>query len=229
MDYSRIKLLSFDCYGTLIDWRTGVLNILGPFFCEFMVGFSRKELFDAFLRADKQINSGEYRSYREVLAETVLFIADELRIFIDPKTRYVLSEKFDECKPFEDTVECLKILKKKYRLAIISNVDDDLFAISHKMLEVEFDHIITAEQLGSYKPSENNFKKAMDIFGLEKEECLHVAQSIYHDIVPTNSLGWNNVWINRYDQPERSLKKEFPDLEVPDISSLVKILELETA
>ncbi len=229
MDYSKIKLLSFDCYGTLIDWRTGVLNTLGPFFCEFMVGFSRKELFEAFLRADRQVSGGEYRSYREVLADIVLFIADELRIFIDPDTRYVLSEKFGDWQPFPDTVESLKALQKKYKLAIISNVDDDMFAITNKFLGIEFDYLITAGQLGSYKPSENNFQKALEKFGLKQEEILHVAQSIYHDIIPSNKLGWNNVWVNRYEEPERTIPNEFPDLEVPDLASLVKILKMETA
>lgn len=229
MDYSKIKLISFDCYGTLIDWRKGVVEILAPFFGEFFVGFSRKELFEAFLRADRELAGGDYRTYREILAEIVLVIADELRILIDPSTKYVLSEKFGDWRPFEDTAESLRKLKKKYRLAVISNVDDDLFSISNKMLGVDFDHIITAQQLGTYKPSENNFIRALEIFNLKPEEMLHVAQSIHHDIIPANKLGWNTVWVNRYELPERTDQAEFPDLEVPDLASLVRILKMETS
>jgi 2-haloacid dehalogenase len=229
MDYSKIKLLSFDCYGTLIDWEKSVLDILEPFFNEYQVTYSRDELFTAFLEADRRMTGTDYMLYREILAEIVLLMADDMRITIPARSRYILSEKFNEWLPFPDTVECLKMLKSKYELAIISNVDDDLFSITNELLDVEFDHIVTAEQLGSYKPSHENFIKAQERFGLELDAILHVAQSIFHDIIPGNKLGWNNVWVNRYSEPERTDPAEYPDLEVPDLASLVKILELETA
>jgi len=227
VDYSRIKLLSFDCYGTLVDWQQCVTDILTPFFNQFQVEFSRKEIFETFLEADRQLESGDYMPYREILAGIVIYMADKLRISIDPATRYILSEKFVDWLPFPDTVESLKLLKKKFQLAIISNVDDKLFSITNKLLEVEFDYVITAQQLGSYKPNRDNFKAAQDRFGLEPGQMLHVAQSIFHDIVPANKLGWNTVWVNRYAEPERTDPREFPDLEVPDLASLLKIIKLE--
>jgi len=227
VDYSRIKLLSFDCYGTLVDWQKCVTDILTPFFNQFQVEFSRKEIFETFLEADRQLESGDYMPYREILAGIVIYMADKLRISIDPATRYILSEKFVDWLPFPDTVESLKLLKKKFQLAIISNVDDKLFSITNKLLEVEFDYVITAQQLGSYKPNRDNFKAAQDRFGLEPGQMLHVAQSIFHDIVPANKLGWNTVWVNRYAEPERTDPREFPDLEVPDLASLLKIIKLE--
>jgi 2-haloacid dehalogenase len=163
-----------------------------------------------------------------MLAETVLLMADDLLISIDPASRYILSERFDEWQPFPDTVESLKALKRQYKLAIISNVDNDLFEITNGLLEVEFDHIVTSQQLGSYKPDPDNFKSALERFGLGPEEILHVAQSIYHDIIPSNKLGWNNTWVNRYGESERTDPQEYPDLEVPDLASLVRILKLET-
>ena len=227
MDHQKIRLLSFDCYGTLIDWKESVLNILESFFKATPLRFSREELFGAFLLADRKMISDKYLSYREILAEVFELMAEDLRFSIDPASRYLLSDRFSEWTPFPDTVQSLKKLKENYRLAIISNVDDELFSLSNQLLEVEFDYIVTAQQLGSYKPDHRNFKKALEIFNIDPSEHLHVAQSIYHDIIPANQLGLNKAWVNRYGEPERTDPAEFPDLEVPDLQSLVKILEME--
>ncbi len=229
MDFKKIRLLSFDCYGTLVDWKKSVLDILGPLFGESGISFSREELFKAFLKADRSMTGSPYMPYREVLGDTLLRMADELRVSIPPASRYILSERFAEWVPFPDTVTSLKDLKRRYRLGIISNVDDDLFSITNAVLDVEFDFIVTAQQLRSYKPAKENFIRAGERFGLEKEQILHVAQSIHHDILPSNRLGWNNVWVNRYGEPGRTDPLEFPDLEVPDLQSLVRILRMETA
>jgi 2-haloacid dehalogenase len=229
MDYRKIRLLSFDCYGTLIDWKESVLSILESYFRDMPLDFSREELFRAFLEADRKLVSDSYLPYREVLAHVLELMAEDLRFSLDPASRYLLSDHFAEWKPFPDTVKSLRKLQEKYRLAILSNVDDALFAVSNSLLEVDFDFIVTAQQVGCYKPDHRNFQRALDVFHIEKEEHLHVAQSIYHDIIPANQLGLNTVWVNRYGEPERSYSHEFPDLEVPDLQSLVKILELETA
>ncbi|MFC2098757.1 HAD-IA family hydrolase [Bacteroidota bacterium] len=228
MDFAKIELISFDCYGTLIDWQKAVQDILELYFNQFSVEFSREDIFGAFLRADAKLEAGKFLPYREILAEIVLLIADDLRISVDPATRYVLSENFSEWKPFADTVDSLKLLKENYKLAIISNVDDDLFALTNELLEIKFDFVVTAGQLGSYKPDANNFLEAHKRFDLGEEVMLHAAQSIYHDIAPSNKLGWNNAWVNRYGEPERTDPAEFPDFEVPDLASLVKILRLES-
>jgi 2-haloacid dehalogenase len=99
--------------------------------------------------------------------------------------------------PFIDTVAALQSLKKKFRLGIISNVDDDLFAESRKKLGVEFDFVVTAQQVQSYKPSHRNFEEAMRRGGVSREQMLHAGQSLYHDIAPANALGIRNVWVNR--------------------------------
>lgn len=229
MDYQKIRLLSFDCYGTLIDWKESVLSILKSFFKDSPLSFSREELFRAFLEADRKMITDSYLPYREILAQVIELMAEDLRFSIDPASRYLLSDRFSEWTPFSDTIQSLKKLKQKFQLAIISNVDDELFSISNSLLEVEFDFIVTAQQLGSYKPDHRNFEKALEVFGIEKEEHLHVAQSIYHDIVPANQLGLNKVWVNRYAEPERIDPIEYPDLEVPDLQSLVRILEIEKA
>ena len=133
-------------------------------------------------------------------------------------------------KPFSDTVEALEALKERYKLAIISNVDDGLFALTACHLEVEFDWIITAEQVGTYKPSKNNFEIALERMGIQKGKLLHAAESLFHDIAPATELGISTVWVHR-----RTEKEGFgatppagakPDLEVPDLKTLVSAASL---
>ena len=131
-------------------------------------------------------------------------------------------------QPFPDTVAALTALKQKYKLAVISNIDDDLFAGTAQHLKVEFDCLIAAEQVRSYKPSTRNFEIALETMGISADKLLHVAQSIYHDIVPATSMGISTVWVNR-----RHDKTGFgatlpatsePDLEVPDLKTLVEMI-----
>ena len=227
MDFSKIQLLSFDCYGTLVDWKKGVLDILVSFLAPHQLTITREQLFALFLQEDQKQITGEYQPYREILARIMDGITRQLEIGPGQADRYLLSGHFDMWLPFPDTVENLKKLRERYKLAIISNVDDDLFSISNRLLEVEFDYIVTAGQLRNYKPSPFNFETALKRFGLDKNQVLHVAQSIHHDIIPSNKLDWNNVWVNRYGEPERTDPAEFPDLEVPDLASLIRIISLE--
>ncbi|HEX4424322.1 MAG TPA: HAD-IA family hydrolase, partial [Terriglobales bacterium] len=127
-------------------------------------------------------------------------------------------------QPFPDTVAALRKLKSRYQLGIISNVDDDLFASTAKKLEVKFDHVITAQQARAYKPSLKIFKLAQERIGVAPEQWLHVAQSVFHDIVPGKSLGITTVWVNRASsRPGAGAAKSAsanPDLEVPDLQTL---------
>jgi 2-haloacid dehalogenase len=135
--------------------------------------------------------------------------------------------------PFPDTVNALRALKGNYKLAIISNIDDGLFALTARYLEVEFDYIVTAEQAGTYKPSPNNFELALERIGVASEKILHVAESLFHDHVPAKRMGLDTAWIHR-----RAAKGGFgatppaeaePDLEFPDLESLVSALGLRQA
>ena len=139
-----------------------------------------------------------------------------------------LSESIKNWQPFPDTVAALAALKQKYKLAVISNIDDDLFADTAKHLKVELDWLITAEQVRSYKPSTRNFEIALATMGIAPEKLLHVPQSVYHDIVPAASMGISTVWVNR-----RHEKTGFgatlpasgqPDWEVPDLKTLVEAI-----
>ena len=200
------------------------MDIMNPFITRHKLNISKDQLFDLFLKADQKSISEDYKPYHDVLITIMDEMGKELNINLKQAERTCLVDRFGDWTAFPDTTDALQELKKRYKLAIISNVDDELFDVTKRCLGVRFDYIITAKQVGSYKPSRNNFVKALEKFGLPSEHVLHVAQSIYHDIIPTNELGWRNVWINRYNEPERTNPAEFPDLEVPDLASLVRII-----
>ena len=174
--------------------------------------------------------AGSYRTYRAVLAEV---LAGMGRRFNFTPARVEL-ERFSgsvEAWPaFADSAAALKALKTRYKLGIISNVDDDLFAFSNRKLDVQFDWIVTAQQAGSYKPSHHNFHVAFERLGLPRERILHVAQSLFHDHAPAKQLGLTTVWINRRrDKPGLGATppaEARPDLELPDLQSLARAMGL---
>jgi 2-haloacid dehalogenase len=195
MGFDSLRLITFDCYGTLIDWETGMLAGLRPLFAK--AGVSNLQLLEAYGDAEAEIESGPYLRYRTVLSETVQGMGRRLGVNITADCGRRFADSFTRWQPFPDTVDALQALARRFRLGIISNVDDDLFAVTKKKLGVEFSVIVTAEQVQSYKPSLKNFQEALRRSGLRKEELLHAGQSIYHDIVPASFLGITNVWVNR--------------------------------
>ena len=132
-----------------------------------------------------------------MLSRTVQEMGRRLGIAISEQQGAAFAESLTRWQPFSDTVTALQSMKKKFRLGIISNVDDDLFAETRKKLQVEFDFVVTAQQVGSYKPSHRNFEEALRRSGVSKEQMLHAGQSLYHDVAPANALGITNVWVNR--------------------------------
>ena len=134
--------------------------------------------------------------------------------------------------PFADSPTALRALQSRYRLVILSNIDDDLFAHSARHLNIDFDDVITAEQLGSYKPSLNNFRRMLERVDLPADRILHVAQSLYHDIVPAKALGFSTVWVNRRKGHEgfgaTPPAEAEPDVEVPDLQTLVTLANCQS-
>ncbi len=155
--------------------------------------------------------------------------ARRLNINLQPADKNVLAETLPSWKPFPDTVEALRELKKKNdRLAIISNIDGDLLEKTLSQLGVGFDIVITSEELKSYKPSPENFLEALRRFHLPADQILHVAQSRFHDILPARDLGINAVWINRYDEPVPPMDEEYAGMRFSDLASFVAgITEME--
>ena len=203
------EVITFDCYGTLIDWETGIRE-----------AFSRTGMeSDAALRAYAEIEpvvEGEsYRSYREVLTETAARVAKKLgNRNVRPS---FLAESLPSWKPFADTNPSLERLRRAgIRLGILSNVDDDLIAATRKHFTVDFDLVITAQQVRSYKPAHGHFVTARERIGTL--QWLHAAQSNLHDIVPANQLGIANAWINRHTQ--KALPGGDPTYEFRDLNGL---------
>ncbi|MGE5111180.1 MAG: haloacid dehalogenase type II [Acidobacteriaceae bacterium] len=232
LDFDLYRVLSFDCYGTLINWEAGILSALKPMFSNRGIEVSDDELLEAYGEIEAQLESGPWKAYRQVLRECVAGLG--LRFDFPPTASEMdaLPSSLGFWPAFPDTVEALRRLKSRYQLVIISNTDDDLFASTAKNLGVAFDHVITAEQCRSYKPSHNNFLRALERAKVPCEQLLHVAQSIYHDVVPTRALGISSVWVNRRKGllgSGATLPAEGrPDLEVTDLKSLADLL-LETA
>ncbi len=226
LSFDQFKVLTFDCYGTLIDWESGILSAVRPVLSEYGVKVSDEEILKLYAKFESESESGEYMKYREILRTVAINFARRYNFDLPEEMEQFIADSVKNWLPFSDTVAALKTLKNKYRLGILSNTDNVLFSYSAKHLAVDFDFIFTSEDIGSYKPSRRNFVYALDMIGVPKENLLHVAQSLYHDVAVANSLGISTVWVNRrHDKsgygatPERS---ELPDLEVPDLKTLVE-------
>jgi 2-haloacid dehalogenase len=226
MDFSRFRALTFDCYGTLIDWESGILAAVRPVLLRRGMAVPDDRLLELFGRIESPIQQGPFRRYREVLDRTMSALARELGFEPTAEEATVLSRSVPDWPPFPDTVAALAALAGRFRLGIISNVDDDLFAASASRLGARFDWVVTAEQVRSYKPARTNFHRALDRIGLPWEQVLHVAQSLYHDIVPARSLGLATVWVNRrVGRPGSGATPPAaarPDLTVADLAGLVE-------
>ncbi len=229
LDFEQFKVLTFDCYGTLIDWENGILDALKPLFIKYGVNISDEEILEKYAGYEAKLEV-EYLKYKEVLKKATESFAEEYQVSLNSDELNLLSGSVKNWQPFPDTVDALHILKKKYKLAIISNIDNDLFHYSEKLLNTKFDYLITAEDIGSYKPSLNNFQAAIKKIGVEPGKILHIAQSIYHDIIPAKESGLSNVWVNRRKNKQgfgaTPPAKGLPNLEVTSLNNLVYLMDL---
>ncbi len=234
LDFKKYGALTFDCYGTLIDWEAGIADALRPVMRAHGIRVSDAELMNLYSEIERAGKSGEYRRYREVLRATVRGICTRLEFVPSMSEIECLAESLGSWQPFPDTVDALRRFQSRYRLCIVSNVDDDLFAGTARTLDVDFDYIVTAEQAGSYKPSHNNFALAIQRMGIPKERVLHVAESVKLDIEAAKSFGMDAVWVNRHASLERegsasgnpSDGQSGADLEVPDLKTLAELMGL---
>jgi 2-haloacid dehalogenase len=226
LDFTRFQVLTFDCYGTMIDWETGIFSALRPILAAHNKSISDSALLQLYSELEAAAEQGKYLHYRDVLQSVVRGFGE--RLGFSPTTAEVrsLPESLANWPPFSDTVEALRKLKSCYQLAVISNVDDDLFAATAPKLGVAFDQVITAQQAGCYKPCMRIFTLAEKRIGVSRDQWLHVGQSIYHDVIPAQSLGLATVWVNRSSpRPGAGAAKAAagkPDLEVPDLRTLAE-------
>jgi 2-haloacid dehalogenase len=224
LDLLKFRALTFDCYGTLIDWETGIFDALRPILAAHNKQIADAALLEIYGELELEAETGKYQRYRDVLKQVVRGFGARLGFSPSESEVCSLPDSLPTWKPFADTVDSLRRLKKRYKLAILSNIDDDLFATSAKLLQIPFDHVITAQQAGSYKPSHKNFELALSRIGLPREEVLHCGQSVFHDVIPAKALGLATVWVNRTSPRPGAgatrLAQAEPDLEVPDLQTL---------
>jgi 2-haloacid dehalogenase len=227
MDFSTFTAITFDCYGTLIDWEAGILPALRSVLATHGQSLPDGAILELYGEFEAQAESGAYQSYRDVLESVVRQFGERCGFRPSNTELRSLHESIPAWPPFPDTVAALQKLAQRYQLAVISNIDDDLFAETRKHLAVDFAGVITAQQARSYKPSLNNFRLALQTLGVEPSHLLHAGQSVYHDVIPAQALGINSAWVNR-----RSARPGVgavlaasgkPDLEVPDVATLAAL------
>jgi len=218
MKLSDFKVLTFDCYGTLIDWESGMLNALAPLTDQLGGRLTRNEILEAHARYESsQQMQTPYKRYRELLPIVYRRLAEEwgLKTDWDECVRYGNSVK--DWPAFPDSAQALAYLKQHYKLVILSNVDHESFAASNQKLGVDFDAIYTAEDIGSYKPSDRNFEYMLAMLktrGYEKSDILHTAESMFHDHAPANRHGLKSCWIYRR-QEQQGFGATMPPGEMP--------------
>jgi 2-haloacid dehalogenase len=196
VDFATYEALTFDCYGTLIDWEAGLLAALR----EALPGAADIDddtLLETYAQHEAEAETPPYRSYREVLAAGVRGVADDLGLDVGDAAVRRFSESVRDWPAFPDSAEALARLHERFGLGVITNCDADLFAASSDRLGTNFDWVVTAEAARAYKPALTGFELAFATIPVPRERILHVAQSLYHDHVPAKQLGLATVWIDR--------------------------------
>jgi 2-haloacid dehalogenase len=247
MRLTDFSALTFDCYGTLIDWETGILAALRPWAAAHGVGVDDQELLAAFGRAESRREVADPTApYPRILAGVLGDLAEELGTTASSEEAAAFADSVKDWPAFPDSPEALAYLKRHYKLVIVSNVDRASFRHSNARLGVAFDAIVTADDTAAYKPAPNHFHLALAQLaemGIAQDQVLHVAQSLYHDHVPAKRLGLRTMWVNRRATrtpgaaasgggagatPAPSVPVT-PDGEVPTLAALVDLHRQELA
>ncbi len=223
LDFARYEALTFDCYGTLIDWETGLADAFRPVLAAHGVEADPEDLLARYARHEAELEHGPYLAYRELVAESLRRVAAELGFTPAPGEAAAFGAAVADWPAFADSPAALARLAQRYRLGVITNCDDDLFAASRRRLGATFDWVVTAQQAGAYKPDERPFALAFERIGLPRERILHVAQSLFHDHVTAKRLGLATVWIDRRSGREGTgatpPAEATPDATYPDMAS----------
>jgi 2-haloacid dehalogenase len=226
VDFRRFEALTFDCYGTLIDWEAGISKGLAAMLAAHGIAPDSEELLERFARHEAALEAEPYRRYREILTEASRRVGRDYGVDPSDDAVATFGGSVGDWPAFPDSAAALARLASRFRLGVITNCDDDLFAASNRRLAVTFDWVITAEQARSYKPDPRNFELAFERMGLPRDRVLHVAQSLFHDHVPAKALGLTTVWIDRRsDRPGFGATppaEATPDLTLPDMASLAE-------
>ncbi len=201
MKLTDVRALTFDCYGTLIDWESGMIEALKPLTSRTSRQLSRNEILGAHARHESsQQEQTPAKRYRDLLAIVYRRLAEEWGVSPSWSECEAYGRSVSDWPAFGDTALALQYLKRHFKLVILSNVDNESFSGSNEKLKVDFDAVYTAEDCGSYKPSDRNFEymlAKLSTLGIEKHQILHTAESLFHDHVPANRFGLASCWIHR--------------------------------
>jgi 2-haloalkanoic acid dehalogenase type II len=214
---SPYDIITFDCYGTLVDWEGGISAAFMEAAAEDGVSLGREEVLAAHAEIEPLVQAESFRTYRDVLTETARRMAFGFGWAIEPRRARFLPESLPGWRVFDDTNAALRRLRDAgCRLGILSNVDDDLLGATMRQFDIEIELVVTAQQVGSYKPAQAHFVTAREAIG--EDRWLHAAQSWFHDIVPATRLGIPTAWINR--NREASREDGEPEYEFIDLVGL---------
>lgn len=235
MKFDEFRVLTFDCYGTLIDWETGILAVVRPWKMRAGISASDAEVLGAFGEAESAAERDLPTAiYPEILRATFARMAKHFGVASDEAAADLLGKSVGDWPAFADTSDALRRLQRRFKLVVVSNVDRESFVRTQRRLGITFDAVVTAEEVGAYKPDAKMFLRAMEVaktFGAERENILHVAQSLYHDHVPAKKFGLKTVWVRRPSKAgEFGATREpgvdvRPDLVVGSMGELVEVME----
>ena len=196
--YTLPKAITFDCYGTLIDWEAEIQQYFALKLAEHNItDVNAHALQNYWEEMQFQYIQGPYLPYRQVLRDTMKFAFDHFHVPYEDTDVEKFANAMGRWRPFPDTREAILELQKYLKVALITNTDDDIIRETEKTIGVKFDAIITAQQAGAYKPSHKGFLLAQERLGLPKEEIWHAGFGFKYDVVPATELGYITVWVNR--------------------------------
>jgi 2-haloacid dehalogenase len=227
LDFARFDALTFDCYGTLIDWERGILEAFAPLLAGHDPGLTPDGLLERYAGHEAAIEAGPYRRYREVVAASARGVCADLGVPVTDEALAAFADAVGDWPAFADSADALARLATRFRLGVITNCDDDLFERSRRRLGVRFDWVVTAEQSGAYKPALPSFDLAFARIDVPRDRILHVAQSLFHDHATARALGLATAWVDR-----RTGREGFgatppataaPDLVVPDMRTFAAL------
>ena len=226
VDFSRIEWVSFDCYGTLVDWETGISEAVARALEPHGVHRTAAEILQLFADVEPKVQSSrEFKEYRPALREVMGLIGNGAGVQFNQSEMDSLPESLPHWPVFPDVHAALTSLKSRYKLAIISNVDDDLFDGSARAMGIDFDAVITSQQVRAYKPNLRSFEVAAETMAVDKPSWLHVAESLFHDIGPANRMGIQSVWVSRPDRGGGTRPTDaVPDLTVANLAELTSLM-----
>ena len=219
---TKPTFVTFDVYGTLIDWEKGIWDAFSAEADRDGFTIEREEVIPLFMEIEREIESGSYELYAEVLRRTVVEIAKRLGWPLEPSRSGFLPDSVQRWEPFRETRLPLDKIAKKYNVGLISNIDDKLLGQTRRHLQIDFDIVVTAQQVRSYKPDAAHFNECARRIG-GKKGWVHVASSYYHDVEPCVKAKIPVIWVNRHRETLDAGQRK-PTAEVPNLREAAKLL-----